>query len=326
MNPKQYCLFDSPEPIDFQKLLERREQILTASWAPSTLRAYSSAWGIFKRWCYAADRESLPTTPETICDFAVWTLEQGMRLQTMRLRLKAIAHYHRTANLPVPTRTDVVRRLLSAAARELKEEPGGKWPITVMQLKKIMLLDCTRPAQIRNLIMLLVAFASGWRRSELVALDYSDVQFVLNVGMRLWQRQSKVDQEGRGRYVGIHYARDPEICPVRALERWIKMRGDWQGPLFTGVDRDGETLNRNRMGKRADQFYVAIKRYMAAIGEDPRNYGAHSTRVGMVTAAFETGASTAAIKMRTGHKDTRTLEEYFRPVNAFNLNPMTEVL
>jgi site-specific recombinase XerD len=294
--------------------------------ASNTLRAYRSAWKIFCAWCEDARYDSLPASTEAVCNFAVWTLEQGLRLQTAALRLKAVAHYHREAKLALPTDHDEVRELFQNARRELKERPRGKAPITPEQVRKIVKLSCETLAQKRNRTMLLIAFASGWRRSELVALDREDVEFVEGKGMGLVQRFSKTDQEGKGRYVGIHYGECEATCPVRAMKSWLALRGEWQGPLFPRVSHSRTTLTRERLEKRGDMFYMAIKEYVRRIDETPARYGAHSTRSGMVTAAAENGASIASIKLRTGHRDTRTLERYIRPVKAFAMNPLKGVL
>lgn len=299
---------------------------MAASKAQNTVRAYASAWKIFRAWCEDAGLEPMPATPNTVSDFAVWTLEQGLHLQTVCLRLKAISYRHREANLPSPTRTDEVRLLLRNAARELKEGPRGKAPVTPEQLRKIVALACEKPAQIRNRAALLLAFASGWRRSEISAINRCDVVFLPAKGIRLWQGSSKTDQIGKGRYVGIHYGEFPSTCPVRALRSWLKLRGEWEGPLFTGVLQNG-TVTRKRIDCRGEFLYRAIKRWMERIGEDPRRFGGHSTRRGHVSAAAERGASYAAIKLCTGHKSTKQLEDYIEPSTAFSMgNTMAGVL
>jgi integrase len=326
VHPEQYCLFELGR-IDFAKIRARKELTMTCQRAPNTIRAYASAWKTFRAWCEDGGRASLPATAETVCYFADWTLnDEGLRLETVHVRLKAIAHYHRQASFLSPTRHEDVRAYLECAARERTEEPGGKQPITPEQLRKIAMLECHSPAQIRNRAMLLLAFASGWRRSEIVALDRRDVEFPPGKGIGLRQWKSKTDQKGEGRYVGIHFGDHEATCPVRALRAWLALRGDWQGPLFTRLAPDCKTVTRDRIDKRGEVLYAAIKRWMERIGEDPALYGGHSTRSGFVTAASERGASIAAIKQRTGHKCTRTLERYIRIPTAFGSNPMKGVL
>jgi site-specific recombinase XerD len=326
VHPEQYCLFDLGR-VDFSALKRKKERTMKCQKARNTMRAYTSAWKIFREWCEEGGRDPLPATLDTIGNFAVHTLDvEGLRLQTIKLRLKAIGHYHREANLPSMVNHEDVREYLRCATRERKETPGGKAPVTPEQIRRIVRLECETPAQIRNRAMLLVAFASGWRRSEVVALDYGDLDFAPKQGMGLTLRFSKVDQEAKGRYVGIFFGDSQETCPVRALKAWLALRGDWQGPLFTRLERDCKTVTRERLNDRGDVLYQAVKDYMARIGEDAALYGAHSTRAGHVTAATEAGATIASIKLRTGHKDTKTMEKYIRIPTAFGSNPMAGVL
>lgn len=323
VHPEQYQLFDLG-PIDFASLKQTRERIMLASKAPNTLRAYASAWKIFREWCEQAGRQPLPASPDTILDFAAQTLRNELRLETVRIRLKAISYQHREEKLDTPTGHPSVRQFLRNAARDLKEEPRGKMPVTPEHVLRIAQLECSKPAQVRNLAMLLLAFNCGWRRSEIVALDRRDIQFAPK-GILLWQGRSKTDQKGEGRYVGVHFAKPDVICPVRALRAWVALRGEWQGPLFTCIGPGGKAILRERLESRNDTLYNAIKAWMRRIGENPKLYGGHSTRAGMVTASSEAGATTAAIKRCTGHKCTKTVERYIRIPEAFGSNPMEGV-
>ena len=54
----------------------------------------------------------------------------------------------------------------------------------------------------RDRALLLMGFAGGFRRSEIVGLDCDDVERVRQ-GLIVTLRRSKTDQEGAGRKVGI---------------------------------------------------------------------------------------------------------------------------
>jgi integrase len=155
-----------------------------------------------------------------------------VRLETLHVRMNTIAHYHREGNHPTPV-DDSVRAYLSYARRERKEEPRGRAALTYDHLRRIALdfLSSESPIAIRDRAMILLGFASGWRRSELVSLRLSDISFVPK-GVELWLRFSKTDQAGEGRIVGIEAGRKSLTCPVRALRSWLNVRGSWEGPLF----------------------------------------------------------------------------------------------
>jgi integrase len=169
-----------------------------------------------------------------------------------------------------------------------------------------------------------LTFASGWRRSEIASLKLSDVAFVPK-GLTLWLGSSKTDQTGQGRLVGIEAGVKPLTCPVRALRAWLKLRGEWEGSLFVAVAGCG-AVTREPISPRGEVLHQALKDSLERIGEDPATFGAHSLRAGMITEAAKHGASEAAIKLRTGHKSSLTLQRYIRPASAFDLNPLKAVL
>ena len=80
--------------------------------------------------------------------------------------------------------------------------------------------------------MICLGFASGCRRSELVALDVGDISFG-DDGLEITIRRSKTDQEGLGRKVGIPYGGRPRTCPVRAVRDWLEHR--WTDPHAVAV-------------------------------------------------------------------------------------------
>src|SRR5690606_7389113 len=100
----------------------------------------------------------------------------------------------------------------------------GKDPILVEDLRQIV---CQLPDTLtgrRDRALLLVGFAGGFRRSELVSINREDLQSVPR-GLVIHLRRSKTDQEGRGEKVGIPRGSRLETCPVRALEDWLSESG-----------------------------------------------------------------------------------------------------
>lgn len=298
-------------------------RIMSATLAHNTITNYRSAWKSFERWCREAARESLPASPATCIDHAAWCIAKGLRLETAHYRLKAINHYHRENGLALPCDAQV-SQFMRNARREIRERPQGKLALTPPHLRQICgrLYRRASVLDIRDRALILVCFACGWRRSEIVSLDLADVRFVPN-GMVLWLAKSKTDQEGRGRAVGVDCGRRIVTCPVQALQQWLEVRGGWPGPLFTGFDGRRQ-VTRRRLGSAA--VWRAVKAGLELIGEDPQPFGAHSLRAGMITAAAENGASETAIMQRTGHHCYEMIRRYVRPVQAFRLNPLKGVL
>lgn len=84
--------------------------------------------------------------------------------------------------------------------------------------------------------MLLVGFAGAFRRSELVALDFTDLQFTSD-GLVITLRRSKTGQEGESRKVGIPNGSNPDTCSVRAMRAWLEGAAIESGPVFRSGTR-----------------------------------------------------------------------------------------
>ncbi len=293
-----------------------------AALAVNTIKAYDQAWSLWADWCAEAGRSPMPGTPDALCLFVSWALStRGLRLASVRLSIAAIRYRCRQAGLESPV-TDRVRRLMMSAARRLREKPGGRAALCVDDLARICRQPVTRSVEVRNRAILLVGFASGLRRSELVALDFADVK-VVRQGVVLRLGVTKTDQVGAGRQLGIQPGANEATCPVRALKAWLKLRGDSPGALFTRITPGG-TVSLHRL--RGAVVSRVLKAALESVGVDSSGYAAHSLRAGFVTASSEAGASELAIMRRTGHRNVATVLKYVRPAKAFAVDPLAGVL
>lgn len=312
-----------PTAINFETIREREARILASKRAPATQVAYTHAWRAFEKWCASAGVSALPAETQAVRDFCTWCLLSKYRLRTVTLRLAAITYYHREAGVD-PAFSSSVRHYLAQARRELRETSRAKAALTYDQLVHIVSALPKNDLGLRDRAMLLLAFASGWRRREVVGMEYRDVHFVAD-GIELWQPYSKTDQVGEGRLVGIQPGTREATCPVRALKAWIERRGDWRGPLFPRFTPAKE-ITTEPLRPRGDRLYDLVRCGVSQLGEDKTRFGAHSLRAGMITEAAKHGASEASIMQRTGHRDPATLRKYIRPASVFDFNPLRGVL
>ena len=89
-------------------------------------------------------------------------------------------------------------------------------------------------AGIRDRAILLLGFAAALRRSELAALRVEDIDIAQH-GMRRELRRSKTDQEGQGQSVFV--PRGAALCPVRAVQDWLRVSGVSEGSCFDGYGK-----------------------------------------------------------------------------------------
>jgi len=236
---------------------------------------------------------------------------------TITRRLMAIRHAHVERGLRSPTSDPAVRQAMRALRRQRGTAQKQAKPLTRKLLRKIVCAMDHSLFDRRDRALLLLGFAGGFRRSELVALNLEDIER-MDAGVQICIRRSKTDQMQRGRMVAIP-AFGGSLCPVAALERWLKTARIAAGPIFRSFDRGGG-LTEHRLGD-TDVSRIVKKRLMA-LDVDPRFYSAHSLRAGLVTEAARAGVAGWRIRTVTGHASDATLARYIREAELWAENPV----
>ena len=111
----------------------------------------------------------------------------------------------------------------------------GKKPILINNLKEIInVIDQQKTEEIKKLrdrTIILIGFSGGFRRNEIVSLDFDDLDFVKE-GLKINLKRSKTDQFGDGSVKGLPYFDNSRYCPVISTQKWIKISKINSGPLF----------------------------------------------------------------------------------------------
>jgi integrase len=176
--------------------------------------------------------------------------------------------------------------------------------------------------QLRDRALLLVAFASAMRRSELVALDVADLEWTAE-GLLIRIRKSKTDQEGFGASVAI--PKGETACPVAALRAWLNASGITEGAVFRRIfNKRAQRMTDRRLAAR--NVAAVVKAGAARLGFDPSTFGAHSTRSGLVTSAVKRGVNLMKICDQTRHKSVDMLRVYCRDAELFAGNAAAGLL
>jgi integrase len=306
-------------------LSEQAKAYVRASKAGNTQRAYAVAWQDFSAWCLEQGREPLPAAPETIGEY-LSDQASTHKIATLRLRLAAIRERHRTAGFRIDASHPAIRDLLTGIARVNGSAPRKVGALTVEQLRDLVrhLGMVGGLKAIRDQAVLLVGFAAALRRSEIVALDVGDIQ-IGNQGLTLTLRRRKTDQEGAGTEIAVPYGRNPETCPVRALEAWLDASGrrdSISGPVFLGMRKAGK-LTSHRLSDRDVARIIKLAAVGAGYGNE--QFSGHSLRAGFVTSAAEAGVPEWQIAQQSGHKSVPVLRGYIRRARLFHDNPAAKV-
>jgi integrase len=302
------------------ELADQARGFLRASSAEATRRAYASDWRHFTAWCEAHKVGALPASGESVAVYLA-DMAGAFKVSTIQRRLAAIAEAHRAAGLPSPRGDPRVQKMLKGIRRTLLVAQKQALPLLPETLGRISAALPDDLSGTRDRALLLLGFAGGFRRSELVSLDVEDLSFG-DDGLTVTLRHSKTDQEGEGRKVGIPFGSGKTTCPVRAVKAWLRASAIATGPAFRPVDKHGH-MGTARLTDRG--VCLVIKRACRCAGIDPAGYSGHSLRAGLVTAAAKAGKSALAIQRQTGHRSLAMIALYVRDADVFSDNAASNV-
>lgn len=303
----------SPELLE---ILSSAQEFLSTTFADSTREVYSRDWRAFGVWCHDHGLIDLPAQPEVVAWYLTSLAMKSFRVTTIRRHSAAIAAAHRASGYPSQTGHPAIKELLRGMSRKLGTPPRPVEALLSEDIRRMIhaLPDTLISARDRALI--LIGFAGAFRRSELVGLDVEDVSY-RDEGLVVLLRRSKVDQEGKGRLVGIPYGKNPVTCPVAALQHWLGAFGISEGAIFRGLDRHGHIVSE-RLSKRS--VGEIIKRMAEAAGLDPARHSGHSLRSGHATQAAKSGVAEHIIRQQTGHRCAASLRRYIHLGRLFEEN------
>jgi integrase len=221
---------------------------------------------------------------------------------------------HTTQGLIDPTKSDLVRTVMRGIRRSTVGRQRQAAPVLKEDL--LPMLACMHGTKgIRDRALILVGFAAALRRSELVALDVDELQFV-SEGLLIYLSRSKTDQEGEGRRIAVPYGRT-SACAVTAMRNWLGVSGITTGAVFRSIGKSG-VVAASRLSDQS--VSLIVKKYALAVGLPAMAYSGHSLRAGLVTSAAKAGVSFSKIQQQTGHRSTEMLTRYIRDANVFQDN------
>jgi len=305
-------------------LIERVVGYLRAAKAPNTRRGYASDWRAFESWCARKGAMVLPASAQTVASYLADRASSGgiaddddaprpLRPSTLVRHLAAISMAHRAAAFASPTQELLVRTTIAGIRRTHGTAVVKKTPVLVGELCLLVPTLGDDLVGVRDRALLLLGFATALRRSEIAALDVSDLENVAE-GLLVRVRWSKTDQDGQGREIAVGHGAEAGTCPVLATRAWIDRAHLVEGPLFRAIDRHGRMREHRLSGKAVAAI---VKRRVSALGLDPARFGGHSLRSGFATSAAQAGVAEAEIAEVTGHRSIAVLRGYVRRGRAF---------
>ena len=285
---------------------------LKNSKANNTVRAYESDFKDFSLFCIKNGFKYLPTEPK-ILSLYLTHLSKTSKFSTLKRRIASIKVIHKMKGHYLDANHPIIMENLLGIKRVNGAYQKQKKPLLINNLKLIIKVldekEKNEKKRIRNKSLILLGFSGGFRRSELVNLDYDDLEFV-DEGLKIFIKKSKTDQAGIGSIKAIPYFSNKEYCPVIKIKDWIRYSNIAEGKIYNISDKS---------------VSLTIKKYASLAGLDPNLYGGHSLRSGFATSAAEAGAEERNIMAMTGHKTTQMVRRYIQEANLFKNNALNKI-
>ena len=310
---------------DIQALQEETLLNLKSSKANNTVRAYKSDFNDFSLFCAQNGFKPLPSEPKIVSLYLTYLSTKDIKMSTLKRRLVSIGVIHKLKGHYLDTKHPIIIENIFGIKRRKGSIQKGKKPLLISNLKNIInVIDEFNNEDLkkfRDRSIILIGFSGGFRRNELVSLDYDDLDFVTE-GLKINLKRSKTDQFGEGLVKGLPYFENVQYCPVLSIKNWIEISKISSGPLFRRFSK-GSKLSENRL---TDQTVaLLIKKYLKLAGLDSKNYSGHSLRSGFATSAAESGAEERSIMSMTGHKSTEMVRRYIKEANLFKNNALNKI-
>ena len=301
----------------------------------NTRRAYRAG---ARAWCEWCERNALPCLPGCSADIVAFLAHErgrGMSVNTVDLRRAAIRYMHYVAGLPVPTSEALVGETMAGmhrAAADAGEAPAKKVAATAEILRQLLAPIGDDLRGLRDRAMLLVGFTGALRRSELAAVRVEHIE-ARERGLRVTLPRSKGERAGKAVTVAIPHGAT-ELCPVRALRRWLDVASIREGAVFRRIwvppakGGDGPPPLPCIGTEAVDPRTVAriIQSRAVAAGFGRLELGGHSLKRGALTTGMDRGVHPTKLKRLGRHRSYAVLDEYLEAGDPFDGHPLSGLL
>ncbi|WP_417725378.1 tyrosine-type recombinase/integrase [Salipiger sp.] len=313
------------------RLVDTARNYARASASENTLRAYATDWAQFTRWCRLKGAEPLPPSPELIglylADLAApRDSASGLSVSTIERRLSGLARGYAQRGLTLDRRNRHIATVLAGIRRKHARPPVRKEAILP---EDILAMLATLPRDLRGLrdrAMLLLGYAGGLRRSEIVGLDrHKDDTPDSGGWVEIFDKGALLTLNAKTgwREVEVGRGSSEQTCPVHALEQWLHFARIDFGPIFVRTTRDGSRALEARLNDRHVARLVKDCVLRAGLRADLPEaerlalYSGHSLRAGLASSAE---VDERHVQKHLGHASAEMTRRYQRRRDRFRVN------
>lgn len=297
------------------ELLERTIKRIDGAYADSTIRAYYADMRDLIYFCKKRGTVGLPITGEDLCIYIAHLTQSGRTSASIRRVMAGVATIHKLNRFEDPTKDPDVLLEMRRMHRKLGRYSKQALGITSDILEKMIEASEAGNRGSRDRALLLLAYDSLCRRSELVDLHIEDIQITLKNGkehMSILIRKSKTDQFAVGKRIFVS-----ERTKV-AINKWLeRLRNPKSGILFRGVNRAQRIVDPLKPGQ-INRIYKRLARLAELDKEIINQISGHSLRVGHAQDMVNAGESLPLIMSKGRWSKTDTVMRYVDNISYQN--------
>ena len=321
-------------PGHLEALAGRARDYVEAASSANTRRAYASDWRHFASWCRRQGIALLPPDPQvvglyiTACASGKATGDKKPNsVSTIERRLSSLTWNYAQCGQPLDRSDRHIATVMAGIRNKHASPPRQKEAVLPEDL--IAMLETLNRGTLRGLrdrAMLLLGFAGGLRRSEIVGLDVGRDQTddgrgwadVLDKGMLVTLRGKTGWRE-----VEIGRGSSDATCPVVALQTWLKFARISHGPLFRRVTGQGKSVGSERLNDQEIARLVKRTALAAGVrgdlpeGQRGKLFAGHSLRSGLASSAE---VDERYVQKQLGHASAEMTRKYQRRRDRFRVN------
>jgi len=317
-----------------QDLADRARSYVEAASSANTRKAYASDWKHFSAWCQRSGLSPLHPHPQTVGLYitacASGSVERGVKansVATIERRLSSISWNYAQRGLSLDRKDRHIATVMAGIRNSHSRPPVQKEAVMATDIIAMLeTLDRGTLRGMRDRAMLLIGYAGGLRRSEIVGLDLKADQTEDGRGwIEIFDKGMLVTLRGKTgwREVEIGRGSADTTCPVAATETWIKFAKLAHGPLFRRVTGQGKSVGSERLNDKEVARLVKRTALEAGIRGDlselerTLRFAGHSLRAGLASSAE---VDERYVQKQLGHASAEMTRRYQRRRDRFRVN------
>ena len=318
-------------PTHLEKLADRARDYVEAASSANTRRAYAADWKHFCAWCRRQSFDPSRPDPQTVGLYitaqASGTGRDKKAVATIERRLSSLTWNYTQRGQSLDRKDRHIATVLAGIRNTHAATPRQKEAVLRDDLVAMLeTLDRGTLRGMRDRAMLLLGFAGGLRRSEIVGLDVARDQTEDGRGwIEVLDKGVLVTLRGKTgwREVEIGRGSSDATCPVVALETWLRFARIAHGPLFRRVTGQGKTVGVDRLNDQEVARLVKRTALAAGVrgdlseGERGQKFSGHSLRAGLASSAE---VDERYVQKQLGHASAEMTRRYQRRRDRFRVN------